>query len=177
MSKLLIPIKSNLSFFHGFSPPFFFSFSCSYPDLLLLRFLFCPFPPSSFFIHLFFSPFYSHNLPLFLTCDLLSHPPLAGLKTRAFWPIRTPSPSGLWCWVTSRGRAQRPPTGWDHSVAMETVSLCDCWDDFYYFSIFCNQFIGLCGHTSLYKCPPGSKTELSFAVCQFFCFGVFFKPK
>lgn len=46
----------------------------------------------------------------------------AGLRTRACSPMRRASLSGLCCWVTSRGRGQRPPTWWDRSVVMETVS-------------------------------------------------------
>lgn len=42
--------------------------------------------------------------------------------TQACWPIRRPSLSGLWCWATSTGLAQKAPTGSDLSVAMETVS-------------------------------------------------------
>lgn len=54
-------------------------------------------------------------------------PPAAppGLKTRVCSPTRRTCPSAPWCWGTSRGRAQRPPTGWDPCVAMETVSSCD----------------------------------------------------
>lgn len=47
---------------------------------------------------------------------------LPGQMTRASWPIRRPSPSDLWCWVTSSGPAQKAPTKWGISVAMETVS-------------------------------------------------------
>lgn len=93
--------------------PFFLLFLLL-PPLFVLRFL-----P-------FFSPlFILHHLllhSLLFVPRLLPPPPPPGLKTRACSPIRRASPSGPWCWVTSRGRGPRQPTGWDRSVAMETVS-------------------------------------------------------
>lgn len=71
--------------------------------------------------------FFSFFLPHFYLLPPLPlpppppHPP-PGLKTPACSSTRRASLSGLWCWVTSRGRGQRPPTGWDPSVVMETVS-------------------------------------------------------
>lgn len=138
MSKQLIPIKSNLSFFMVF---LFFLL----PSLLI----FLARTPTSSFIDSSSFPFsFLIILHVFLlslvSCSLNLSPPFpspcllffisasflvflfTGLKTQAFWPIRTPSRSGLWCWVTSRGQGRRLPTGWDHSVAMETVSLHNC---------------------------------------------------
>lgn len=51
-----------------------------------------------------------------------SFPYLPGLMTQGCWPIKRPSLSDLWCWVMSRGLAQKAPTGWGICVVMETVS-------------------------------------------------------
>ncbi len=105
------------------------------------EFINSPHPPSYFLLHinillilLLHVPFCFPRL-LLLFVELLHHTLLlkllwlflfssfpAGLKTWACSPIRRTSPSGLWCWVTSRGLGQRPPTGWERYVVMETVS-------------------------------------------------------
>lgn len=68
----------------------------------------------------------------------------SGLKTRVCSPTRRTCPSAPWCWGTSGGRAQRLPTGWDPSVAMETVSSCDsvnCFISFYFISRFAMRLL------------------------------------
>lgn len=136
MSKQLIPIKSNLSFFMVFliffplliflapTPTSFFIDSSSFPfsfliilHVFLLSLVSCSLNLSP--------PFPSPCLLFFISASFLIFL-FTGLKIQAFWPIRTPSRLGLWCWVTSRGQGRRLPTGWDHSVARETVSHHNC---------------------------------------------------
>lgn len=73
--------------------------------------------PSIFLFFLWISSSSLHS-----TSSLLSSSSPTGPKTLACSPTKRASPSGLWCWVTSRGRGQRQPTGWGLSVVMETVS-------------------------------------------------------
>lgn len=142
----LLPFNGSSSSSHYlllFCHVFFFYNSYHLCHHLLLLLILLHFSSSSFFLLLslssyssLFSPLHpsSDPLPLIFSPSLLlvsssystpsPSPPLPppGLKTRACSLIRRASLSGPWCWVTSRGRGQRLPTGWGRSVAMETVS-------------------------------------------------------
>ena len=110
----LFPFHLFFFFFHLF--PF-----CLLSFLFFLLLFLLPFNLLFFF---FFFPLLPSLLPppLPLLSPLLPLPLPPGLKTPACSSIKTASPSGLWFWVTSRGPGRRQPTGWDRSVAMETVS-------------------------------------------------------
>lgn len=115
MSSFACPLFPFINVFLHFHISLSLHFSSSLLHLSFPLYSFYP-PPFLFFVLIAF-PHPDPNVPPFFFFFSFK-----GLKIQDWSPTKGTSRCGPWCWVMSRGRAQRQPTEWDLSVAVATVN-------------------------------------------------------